>query len=88
MSTKTEKAEMYLDEWKSRIKQSEASRKKQEGTWKKHVGYYKNKMWQGDDKLNVDKATVNQVYPLISIIRETTYNQNPKIYVKDRKSVV
>lgn len=82
MSTKTQKAEMYLDEWKSRIKQSEASRQKQEGTWKKHVGYYKNKMWKGDDKLNVDKATVNQVYPLISIIRETTYNQNPKIYIK------
>lgn len=82
MSTKTEKAEMYLDEWKSRIKQSEASRKSQEGTWQKHIGYYKNKMWKGDDKLNVDKATVNQVYPLISIIRETTYNQNPKIYIK------
>lgn len=83
MSTKSQKAEMYLDEWKSRISQSEASRKKQEGTWDKHLGYYKNKMWKGaDEKLRDDLATVNQVYPLVSIIVETSYNQNPKIYIE------
>jgi len=77
------KSELYYEEWKSRISQAEAARKKVEGVWEKHVNYYRNKMWESKDEvLNADLATVNQIYPLASIILETTFNQNPKIYVR------
>ena len=83
MSTVKERKKEYLDEWRSRIKTAERSRDTAGKVWDKHIGFYKNKMWSNvDEKVRDDLATVNMVYPLVSIILETTYNRNPYIYIR------
>ncbi len=81
--TKSEKEKQFVDEWKSRIKEAERKRNDAEKVWDRHIGYYKNKMWNtADEKVHKDLATVNLIYPLVSIILETTFNRNPYIYAR------
>lgn len=82
MSTKKQREQDYKREWKSRIDAGIKSRGEYETYWKRHTNFYKNYMWQNtDEKVRDDIATVNLVYPLVSIIQETTYNKNPYIYI-------
>jgi len=83
MSDRKYRAELYVKEWRERVQRGVQSRETAQKMWDRYVKFYQNKMWEGvDEKIRDDLATVNLVYPLVSIILETTYNQNPHIYVR------